>query len=89
MRSRTWRRGYGRIMDLDVIDLPDAVQLLRSRVPDLGQDADGQIAEELGQLLLALEQTAAYLDRTRNTPSGIPEAAARPRSRPVRAGPGH
>jgi hypothetical protein len=52
-------------MDLDVIDLPDAVQLLRSRVPDLGQEISEQIAEELGRLPLALEQAAAYLDRSR------------------------
>lgn len=36
----TTRRGglaaLGHVMDLDVIDLPDAVQLLRARVPDLG-----------------------------------------------------
>ena len=65
----TTRRGgfaaLGPVMDLDVIDLPDAVLLLRSRVPDLGHDIGEQIAEELGRLPLALEQAAAYLDRTR------------------------
>jgi hypothetical protein len=62
----TTRRGgfaaLGHVMDLDVIDLADAVRLLRSRVPDLGQEIGEQIAEELGQLPLALEQAAAYLD---------------------------
>jgi hypothetical protein len=62
----TTRRGgfkaIGGVMDLDVIDLPDAVQLLRSRVPDLAQAIGEQIAEELGRLPLALEQAAAYLD---------------------------
>lgn len=62
----TTRRGgfaaLGQVMDLDVIGLPDAVQLLRSRVPDIGQAAGEAIAEELGRLPLALEQAAAYLD---------------------------
>ena len=67
----TTRRGgfaaLGHVLDLDVVDLPDAVQLLRARVPGLGQDIGEQIAEELGRLPLALEQAAAYLDM-----SGIP-----------------
>jgi tetratricopeptide (TPR) repeat protein len=62
----TTRRGgfaaLGQVMDLDVIDLADAVELLLSRVPHLGQDAAEQIAGELGRLPLALEQAAAYLD---------------------------
>jgi tetratricopeptide (TPR) repeat protein len=65
----TTRRGgfgaVGRVMDLDVIDLPDAVALLRARVPDLAQVTGERIAEELGRLPLALEQAAAYLERTR------------------------
>jgi hypothetical protein len=64
----TTRRGgfaaLGHVLDLDVIDLPDAVQLLRSRVPGLGQAVGEQIADELGRLPLALEQAAAYLDRS-------------------------
>jgi hypothetical protein len=63
----TTRRGgfaaLGPAMDLDVIDLPAAVRLLRSRVPELGQDVGEQIARELGRLPLALEQAAAYIDR--------------------------
>ena len=62
----TTRRGgfaaLGHVLDLDVIDLPDAVRLLHARVPGLGQDIGEQIAEELGRLPLALEQAAAYLD---------------------------
>lgn len=64
----TTRRGgfaaLGRVMELDVIDLPSAVVLLRTRVPDLEQGVGEQIARELGQLPLALEQAAAWLDRT-------------------------
>ena len=62
----TTRRGgfaaLGKVVDLDVMELPDAVRLLRSRRPDLGQEIGEQIAEELGRLPLALEQAAAYLD---------------------------
>jgi hypothetical protein len=62
----TTRRGgfsaVGHVVDLDVIDLADAVQLMRARVPALAQQVGEQIAEELGQLPLALEQAAAYLD---------------------------
>ena len=62
----TTRRGgfaaMGEVLDLDVIELPDAVRMLRARVPDLDQETAGQIAEELGRLPLALEQAAAWLD---------------------------
>jgi hypothetical protein len=64
----TTRRGgfaaMGPVLDLDVIDLPDAVRMLRARVPDLDQDTGELIAEELGRLPLALEQAAAWLDRS-------------------------
>lgn len=63
----TTRRGgfdsFGPVMDLDVIDLPDAVRLLRTRLPDLDQATGEAIAEELGRLPLALEQAAAYMKR--------------------------
>jgi tetratricopeptide (TPR) repeat protein len=62
----TTRRGgfgaLGRVLDLDVIPLPDALRLMRKRVPRLDQAAGKQIAEELGRLPLALDQAAAYLD---------------------------
>ena len=68
----TTRRGgfaaLGRVMELDVIDLPSAVTLLRTRVPDIQQDVAEEIAEELGQLPLALEQAAAYMDRSATPP---------------------
>ena len=64
----TTRRGgfaaMGRVLDLDVIALVDAVRMLRARVPDLGQQTGKRIAEELGRLPLALEQAAAWLDRS-------------------------
>jgi tetratricopeptide (TPR) repeat protein len=65
----TTRRGgfssLGPVLDLDVVDLPDAVALLRVRAPGLDQDTAEQIAGELGRLPLALDQAAAYLDRSR------------------------
>jgi hypothetical protein len=64
----TTRRGgfaaMGPVLDLDVIEVLDAVQMLRARVPDLDQRTGEQIAEELGRLPLALEQAAAWLDRS-------------------------
>jgi hypothetical protein len=62
----TRRSGFGSlgpVMDLDVIALPDAVALLRTRVPDLAQATGEAIARELGQLPLALEQAAAFMER--------------------------
>jgi TIR domain len=69
----TTRRGgfaaLGQVLELDVIDLPAAVTLLRTRVPHVPEDVGEQIARELGQLPLALEQAAAYLDRSAMPPS--------------------
>ena len=63
----TRRSGFasmGPVLDLDVIDLPDAVRMLRARMPDLDLETARQIAEELDRLPLALEQAAAWLDRS-------------------------
>ena len=68
----TRRGGYsvlGQVLELDVIDLPAAVTLLRTRVPHLPETIAGQIARELDRLPLALEQAAAYLDVTGMPPS--------------------
>src|SRR5262245_42363119 len=67
----TTRRGgfgeLGPVFELDVVSAAEAVQLMRARVPNLDDDVAKRIAEELGLLPLALEQAAAYLDR-----SGMP-----------------
>jgi hypothetical protein len=47
-----------------VIGVADAVTMLRARVPGLDQRTGEEIAEELGRLPLALEQAAAWLDRS-------------------------
>ncbi len=60
---------FGPVLDLDVIGLSDAVRLLRSRAPRLSRAEGRQIANELGRLPLALEQAAAYLDRSDMPPA--------------------
>jgi len=64
----TRREGFdslGRQVDLDILALADSVQLLRTRVPAIGEGVAEQIAQELGRLPLALEQAAAYLNKTK------------------------
>ena len=69
----TTRRGgfgaIGSVVDLDVITAEDAVALLRTRVPSIETSVANGIAEQLGFLPLALEQAAAYLDRSQQPPS--------------------
>jgi hypothetical protein len=64
----TTRKGgfgaLGRVHDLDVVDLGEAVQLMRARVPGLAEPIAQEIAAGVGRLPLALDQAAAYLDRT-------------------------
>lgn len=67
----TRRRGFrqlGTVIDLDVIDMGAAVRLLQTRAPDLDHAVAESIADVLGRLPLALEQAAAYLDRTQIPP---------------------
>ena len=64
----TTRRGgfrvLGPVLDLDIFDRADAVSLLTRRVPHLTEEGANALAEQLGDLPLALEQAAAYLDQT-------------------------
>ncbi|MEU4560942.1 FxSxx-COOH system tetratricopeptide repeat protein [Actinoplanes sp. NPDC023936] len=67
----TRRDGFaalGGVYDLDVVDEAEAVQILRARVPQIEDEAAGQIAEELGRLPLALEQASAYITRSQLPP---------------------
>ncbi len=57
-------RALGPVLDLDVFDRVDAICLLRRRVPHLSEDEANALAEQLGDLPLALEQAAAFLDQT-------------------------
>lgn len=65
----TRRAGYaawGEVVDLDVMSPAEAVELLGRRASTLARDPQtaGAIAAVLGFLPLALDQAAAYLDRT-------------------------
>lgn len=64
----TTRRGgfrqLGAVLDLDVLPRDQAVALLRRRAPTLSSEQAGELAELLGDLPLALEQAAGYLDQT-------------------------
>jgi hypothetical protein len=67
----TRRDGFtslGAVHDLDVVDEVEAMQILRARVPQIGDEVAGQIAAELGRLPLALEQASAYITRSRRSP---------------------
>ena len=57
-------RTLGSALDLDVLDRAEAVTLLRRRAPGLAEAQAGSLAARLGDLPLALDQAAAYLDQT-------------------------
>jgi tetratricopeptide (TPR) repeat protein len=61
---RSGFRSLGSVLDLDILDQPEAIALLRRRAPGLTDAQAGQLAERLGDLPLALDQAAAYLDQT-------------------------
>jgi tetratricopeptide (TPR) repeat protein len=61
---RSGFRSLGGVLNLDTLDRADAVALLRRRAPDLTDAQAGQLAGRLGDLPLALDQAAAYLDQT-------------------------
>jgi hypothetical protein len=58
----------GRVLELDVIDMNDAVHLLQARVPDLDDRLAESIADQLGCLPLGLQDAAAYLECTQTPP---------------------
>jgi tetratricopeptide (TPR) repeat protein len=64
----TTRRGGFRalceVMDLDTLAREDAIALLRRRAPALTHSEAGELTARLGDLPLALDQAAAYLDQT-------------------------
>jgi hypothetical protein len=68
----TRRQGYaalGHVLDLDTMRRKEAVGLLTRKLPGLDSKTAGQIADVLGCLPLALDQAAAYLERTGMDPS--------------------
>ena len=61
---RSGFRSLGGVLDLDTLDRADAIALLRRRAPGLPDAGADQLAARLGDLPLALDQAAAYLDQT-------------------------
>jgi hypothetical protein len=62
-RSPVWG-GMATRVPVDVLDRPDALALLNRRIQGLGEGAGRELADELGDLPLALEQAAAYIEAT-------------------------
>lgn len=64
----TTRRGgfsfLGSVLDMDVLPRDQATALLQHRVPSLSDEEANELADLLGDLPLALEQAAGYLDQT-------------------------
>jgi tetratricopeptide (TPR) repeat protein len=52
------------VLDVDVYSRPESTQFLLRRVPGLSASEAGQLANELGDLPLALDQAAAWLSLT-------------------------
>jgi tetratricopeptide (TPR) repeat protein len=68
----TRRSGFGYlgpVLDLDVLPRPEAITLLRRRAAGLTNEHASALAGLLGDLPLALEQAAAYLDQTQLPPA--------------------
>jgi tetratricopeptide (TPR) repeat protein len=71
-RALTWGRGAAAVR-LDVLKREESVRFLRRRTGSGDAASLGALAEVLGDLPLALEQAAAYLDETKITPAGYLE----------------
>ncbi|MGW7465086.1 FxSxx-COOH system tetratricopeptide repeat protein [Streptomyces xantholiticus] len=56
------------VIDLDVFTRRESVELLVRRVPDMTATVADRIAEQLGDLPLALEQAAGYMGYNHTTP---------------------
>jgi Tetratricopeptide repeat/Domain of unknown function (DUF4062)/NB-ARC domain len=57
-------RSLGQVLDLDILGRDEAIALLRRRAPALTGAEAAEVAGRLGDLPLALDQAAAYLDQT-------------------------
>ncbi|MFK0154412.1 FxSxx-COOH system tetratricopeptide repeat protein [Streptomyces sp. NPDC090493] len=66
-RVSGWSSSAG-VVDLEVFTRQESVQLLAQRVPDMTDAVADRIAEQLGDLPLALEQAAGYMGYNRTTP---------------------
>ena len=59
-RARGWR-GIAASVEIDVLDRAESVALLCEQVADLGEAEAGQLAEQLGDLPLAIAQAAGFM----------------------------
>jgi tetratricopeptide (TPR) repeat protein len=62
-RNVSWSERAATV-EVDVLDRPESISLLRERVPSTAYDDADRLAERLGDLPLALEQAAAWLGET-------------------------
>jgi hypothetical protein len=62
-RARDWAE-IAVTLDVGMLERPESVALLRRRVPELSGNDGDQLAEELGDLPLALAQAGGYLAST-------------------------
>jgi tetratricopeptide (TPR) repeat protein len=67
-RTPTWDRGTATV-PLDVLSREEAVAFLRRRTASTDTETLAALTELLGDLPLALEQAAAYMDQTHTTPA--------------------
>ncbi|WP_026124370.1 FxSxx-COOH system tetratricopeptide repeat protein [Nocardiopsis baichengensis] len=68
-RSPQWRNAGGSLLEVDVFRREESVELLRRRGPEALTEADADlIADKLGDLPLAVEQTAVWLYETMMDP---------------------
>jgi tetratricopeptide (TPR) repeat protein len=59
---------FGPVLDLNTLKRSEALELLRRRVASIDDSAADELAEELGDLPLALAQAAAYMEETSTPP---------------------
>ncbi|WP_051367245.1 FxSxx-COOH system tetratricopeptide repeat protein [Hamadaea tsunoensis] len=64
-RDHTWaEQGRANPLEVDVFERQESVALLRERLPGIGLDDADLVAEQLGDLPLAVEQAGAWLAAT-------------------------
>lgn len=68
-RNQVWGR-LASLLSLDVFERDESVEFLQSRPRQDDADTADALAEELGDLPLALEQAAAYMDETGQSLAG-------------------
>jgi hypothetical protein len=67
-RNHAWD-AVAEAVEVDVLSRDESITLLRRRMPDMELSLAAEIAEELGDLPLALAQAAGYLVQTRTSPA--------------------